>query len=234
MRRLAATVACDARLQHRNGFYWAVGLVVAFWLLLATRLPALQWGLLLPVVVLNNLLITAYFFVGGLVLLEKAEGSLQARMVTPLRSAEYLASKVLTLSVLGLLENAVVVAAVARGVPRPHWLAAGTLLAGAMLCLFGFVVVSRYDSVNEYLMPSAAYTTLAMLPVVPYFGIAASPLWYVHPMQAPLLLLRASFAEVPAPLLAYSLAYGLLWTGLLGRMAARALDRLGRLAETEA
>jgi fluoroquinolone transport system permease protein len=88
MRRLAAGLVCEVRLQHRNGFYWAVAFVMAFWMMVATQLPALDWVRLLPVVVLNNLLITAFFFVGGLVLLEQAEGSLQARMVTPLRPGE--------------------------------------------------------------------------------------------------------------------------------------------------
>jgi fluoroquinolone transport system permease protein len=231
MTRLHAEVACGIRLQHRNGFYWAVGFVVAFWVLLATQLPALDWALLLPVVVLNNLLITTYFFIGGLVLLEKAEGSLQARMVTPLRPGEYLAGKVITLGVLGLLENLVIVVAVARRLPTMAPFAAGTLLAGVILALFGFIVVSRYDSINEYLMPASGYTALLVLPIVPYFGVAASPLWYLHPMQAPLVVLRAAFDEAPMHQMAYGVGYSLLWCWLLYRLAARRLDWMRQRAQ---
>jgi fluoroquinolone transport system permease protein len=226
MRRLAAGLVCEVRLQHRNGFYWAVAFVMAFWMMVATQLPALDWVRLLPVVVLNNLLITAFFFVGGLVLLEQAEGSLQARMVTPLRPGEYLAAKIVTLGVLGLVENLVIVAAVARRLPALLPFVAGTLLAGSMLGLLGIVVVSRYDSINEYLMPAAGFTTLVLLPVLPYFGVATSRLWYLHPTQAPLVLLRAGFVGTPAWELMYGVLYSLAGCGVLFLAARRAFEAL--------
>ena len=46
----------------------------------------------------------------GLVMLEKGEGSLEARVVTPLRSGEYLLVKVMALSLLVLAENLIIAA----------------------------------------------------------------------------------------------------------------------------
>jgi fluoroquinolone transport system permease protein len=86
MKRLLATVRCDAQLQLRNGFYYATAFVVLIWSLVLLRLPDLDFGWLLPALVAGNLLLNTFYFVGGLVLLEKDEGTLEARTVTPLRT----------------------------------------------------------------------------------------------------------------------------------------------------
>ena len=48
--------------------------------------------------IMGNLVIGTFYFMGGLVLLEKDEGSLEARVTTPLKPTEYLSAKVLTLT----------------------------------------------------------------------------------------------------------------------------------------
>ena len=63
MRRLLATMHCDVRLQVRNGFYYAVVLVLACWGLLMWQLPAFDWRLFLPALVLGNLIMTAFYFI---------------------------------------------------------------------------------------------------------------------------------------------------------------------------
>lgn len=47
---------------------------------------------------LGNLPLATFFFIAGLVLLEKGEGTLEAQIVTPLTAGGYLASKILTLT----------------------------------------------------------------------------------------------------------------------------------------
>ncbi|MDX1414924.1 MAG: hypothetical protein R3293_12085, partial [Candidatus Promineifilaceae bacterium] len=100
MTRLASSMKWDARLQWRNGFYYAALIVIIVWTLLLSQIPntlasigssSLAW--LLPAAVLGNLLIGTFYFMGGLLLLEKGEGTLEAQIVTPLRSSEYLISK---------------------------------------------------------------------------------------------------------------------------------------------
>ena len=80
MHRLAATVRLDLRLQMRNGFlYYAVAFVLACWFVVLTRLPAIDWGYVLPAVVFGNLVMVNFYFVAGLVLLEKGGGSWRPR-----------------------------------------------------------------------------------------------------------------------------------------------------------
>ena len=83
MSRLPAAVACDVRLQYRNGFYAAAAFVAVVLVVLLRWLPPETLRLLLPALVLANMQVNTFYFVAGLVLLEKAEGSLEALVVTP-------------------------------------------------------------------------------------------------------------------------------------------------------
>ncbi|MBA2572144.1 MAG: ABC transporter permease [Gemmatimonadetes bacterium] len=208
MKRLLATVRCDAQLQLRNGFYYATAFVVLIWSLVLLRLPDLDFGWLLPALLAGNLLLNTFYFMGGLVLLEKDEGTLEARTVTPLRTGEYLAAKAITLTLLALVENVIIVA-LFRGLRFELLpLVAGIVLASGIYVLTGFVAVVRYGSINEFLMPSVVYTSLLTLPLLTYLGQWEHWLLYLHPLQAPLLLLRAAFVPVEGWQVVYSVTYG--------------------------
>ena len=89
MHRLVATIRLDLWLQLKNGFYYAVAFVLVCWFVLLTQLPEIDWGYLLPSVVFGNLVAVNFYFVAGLVLLEKGEGTLEAQVVTPLADWEW-------------------------------------------------------------------------------------------------------------------------------------------------
>ena len=69
------------------------------------------------------------------------------------------------------------------------------------------------------------YTAILSLPLLDYFGLWEGWLVYLHPVQAPLVLLEAAFRPVPAWEVAYGLLYGTLW---VAPMAAWGLRTFGR------
>src|SRR5687768_8695296 len=144
MNRLTATIWCDLRLQLRNGFMFAVAFVVLLYATVWLRLPVLDVRRQLPVLVLGNLVMTSFYFAGRLVLLEKGEGTLEAQVVTRLRTTEYLLSKIATLTLLAVIENVVIVALFSGGAWRAVPLLAGSAAGSALYVLAGFAVVSRY------------------------------------------------------------------------------------------
>lgn len=225
MSRLAATLRCDVRLQARNGFYWAVVFLLTLFVVLVWLLPDFNYRPVIPPLLLGNLVLATYMFVAGLVLLEKDEGTLAAQAVTPLAPGEYLASKVATLTGLSLFEN-VAIALVLCG-PGLRWLplALGIVLASALYCLGGFLTIARYESINEFLFPSMLYITFFSLPILDYAGLWSTPLMYLHPLQAPLVLFEAAVAEVPAWQWVYGIGYSCLWIALASGWSRKAYRR---------
>ena len=225
MHRLAATVRLDLRLQLRNGFYYAVAFVLACWFLLLTRLPAIDWGYVLPAVVFGNLVMVNFYFVAGLVLLEKGEGTLETQVVTPLADWEYLASKTATLTALSLVEQVVIVWSAHGGGFSVGPLVAGIVLAAILYTLAGFLLIARYRSINEFMFPSVLFTAVLSLPMLHYFGLWDTGLLYLHPLTAPLVLLAGAFRPIPSWQWAYGLLYSAAWAGVLLLAARRAFDR---------
>jgi len=222
MKRLLATLRCDIFLQVRNGFYAVSLFVLLVWVLLFSFLPRMELGWVMPILILGNLMVGTFFYIGGLVLLEKSEGTLEAQVVTPLRRQEYLAAKVISLTLLAILENLLITFLIYGLRLNLPILLLGLFLAAALFELFGFAVVIRYDSVNEYIFPAVLYTMLLSLPLIDFLGLWQSPLFYLHPIQAPLLILKAAFEPVPAGQLLYGLAYSSFWIWLLTRLSQHA------------
>jgi len=214
MSRLLATIGWDVQLQFRYGFYYAGAVVAIIWIALFSLIPAMDLDLLLPVFLFGNLTMTTFYFVAGLVLLEKGQHTLQGLVVTPLRQGEYLVAKIVTLTWLAMLESLLIVG-VSYGLALNWlWLLSGLLAMAAIYILAGFIFVSRYDSINEYLMPSGLLTLFLSLPLIDYFEMWPSLLFYLLPTQPPLLLLRAAFQPLAAWQLGYALLGSIFWIGV--------------------
>lgn len=209
--RLAATLRCDVRLQARNGFYWALAFLLTILVTVVLQLPPLDWAPVLPPLILGNLAIATFFFMAGLVLLEKEEGTLQAQVVTPLRTEEYLGSKVATLTALSIGEHLVIAWVTVGTEVRPTALILGIVLASALYCLTGFLTVVRYDAINQMLFPAILWVTLFSLPILHYAGLWTTPLMFLHPFQAPLVILRGAVSPLTPGEWTYGVAYGSAW-----------------------
>jgi fluoroquinolone transport system permease protein len=166
-----------------------------------------------------------FYFISGLVLLEKGEGTLEAQIVTPLRSQEYLLAKVATLTILSIVENLSVVALTYGFGPYLLAVLVALSLATPLFVLFGFMVVVRYDAINEFLMPSIVFASLLSLPILSYLGLNLSWLIFLHPLQGGLIWLTAAFQPVPAWQLLLSLIYSLAWIGAAAYLSRRAFYR---------
>lgn len=225
MSRLLTTIRCDVKLQMRNGFYAATLFITVFWALVLLQAGALDLRWLLPPMVIGNLLIGTYFFIGAMVLLEKGEGTLTAQVVTPLRIGEYLSAKVLTLSALALAESVVLVLVIAGPRFDAVLLIAGVSFAAALYCLFGFIAAARYTAINEYLLPSGAYIAVLWIPLLGSMAQWRPWLFYLHPMSAPLTLIEAAFGATTPWRIVYGVVYSTLWIGLLYMWSRRAFRR---------
>jgi hypothetical protein len=93
MTRLLSLARWDMSLQFRNGFYYVSAFAAVFMIVLLKQFEVTDFGYWWPAIITGNLTINAFYFMAGLVLLEKAEGTLEAQIVTPLRPWEILGSK---------------------------------------------------------------------------------------------------------------------------------------------
>jgi fluoroquinolone transport system permease protein len=214
MNRLLATVGWDVRLQLRNGFYYAGLFVAIVMIVLISQIPATYLDLFLPPFLIFNMIMTTFYFVAGLVLLEKRQLVLEGLVVTPLRQGEYLTSKVISLTILVIMESGLIVGLGYGLRLKWFWLLAALILMAAIYTLLGFVFVSRYESINELLLPSMLPMIALSLPLIDYFGWWESVLFYLIPTQGPLVMTKAAFQPVAKWELGLAIFTSLVWIGL--------------------
>ena len=180
--RIISTLKLEFIIQFRHGFIIAVFLVAFLWITLLKVLSLQNIQHFLSIILMMNLIITAYYFISGLMLLDKTSGVLEAIHITPLRSLEYLFCRVVALSALATVENILIV-----------WLGIGieALPPAAIISLFvlacqfslwGYLSVIQFDDISRFLMPSTLYVLGFLLVCVPWFNTSYSWMIWLHPL----------------------------------------------------
>jgi fluoroquinolone transport system permease protein len=226
MSRLTSTLRLDAQLQARNKVYLIIGVAAfAFAFAFDALLTPDQLQFFMPVLIMYGVSMTTVFLVGVLLLIERSQGTLSVVMVSPLRPAEYLASKLITLTVLALVESAIM-AVVAYGLGFSFaWFVLAVVMRASMGVAVGVAVGVRFRSITRFLVPAIGLSVAFDLPNIWYFELWPSPLFYLWPSMPPLLLAKAAFVEVEPLQLVYALLYGALVVGAALIWASRSIDR---------
>ena len=167
-------------------------------------------------------------FVGALVLFEKSENVLQALVITPMKTNDYLLSKITSLTILSCVSAIIFILLlnIFGGIDfNIFFLASGIILTSILLILLGFILVSRLKSINEYLLAMALFfLALTFPPMLHLSGLYENMIFYLWPTHASLLIFRGVFNEAVLETweIAYGIIYQIVWIGLLFFLARRA------------
>ena len=173
-----------------------------------------------------NFQITTFFFVAGLVLLERDQGTLNALAVSPLSPSGYLTMRTLSLTGLAAAETIAIVWIGFGAGGSWSLILLGTAALGVIYTGFGAAVAARYDSVNALLLPASAFVGLLLLPLLPHFGLAPRLPFFVHPLEPPMTLIRAGYGVIDRTDVAFGVLGSFGWSAiafLWGRNRVRAL-----------
>jgi len=224
--RLASTLRLDATLQVRHRVYLIVlGATLGLALAIRSVVTPEQLEFFMPVLAMYGVSLTTVFLVGVLLLLERSEGTLSVVMVSPLRPSEYLASKLITLAGLALVESTIV-AVVAYGLGWSFgWFVLAVVMRASMGVGVGVAVGVRYSSITRFLFPGILASLAFDFPNFWYFEIWPTSLFYLWPSMPPLLLAKSAFFAVEPLQLVYAFVYGPLVVGAALFWASRSIDR---------
>lgn len=209
MTRLRSALRLELALQYRQRFLHAAVFSGLIWLAVLLPMPAGLRAAAEPYVLLGDIAVIGFFFIGGSVFFEKQERTLSAVIATPLRFAEYLAAKVTVLCAVSL-GVALTVVTIAHGVAyRPWPLVGGVVLGTLLMLLIAFITSLPFGSVGDWFIFGVVPLSVMNLPVLHLSGLWPNPVLYLVPTQGPLLLLGAGFDHVIlAPWqVAYSVTY---------------------------
>lgn len=225
--RVLNALRADMRFQFKQGFYLVYIVITAMYMLIIGRLPQKIADIAVPLVVFSDPSVVGFFFIGGIIMLEKVQGVLQYIAVTPLRPVEYLLAKVISLSVLAEAAGLAITAVTYRGSVNWLLLAAGILLTSVSFTLCGFAAAADCDTVNRYFIKMIPYMLFMVLPCFSAAGFPYSWLLDIFPGAAGLKLVLGAFNGIGAAGAVLYTIYLTLFDILVFFKIAGALSRMG-------
>ena len=191
--RFLHVLLCDIRYQFKYGFYLLYGFASATYIVILLMLPAEIRRQAAAVTIWSDPAALGFFFIGGIVLLEKGEGLHSYFSIVPATTGEYILAKVLSLGIISTITGLVIASFVLRGQFDYLLMALGLLAGSAFFTLVGLAVGSMARSVNQYLVLGVPVGIFLMSPsVVVVFGLT-------HPLLEALpstLLLRVLYISM--------------------------------------
>ena len=128
-------------------------------------------------------------------MLEKGQGLLQVFTVTPLRTVEYLISKVLSLSIVSIL--ATIALTVFSTYQQINWLLVilTTVVTSCIFTLCGVLISAGCRNVNQYLLKTVPYMLLFVLPCFSLIWFPTCSWFCVFPSVASLRLMLGAYTD---------------------------------------
>ena len=234
MNRLLAAMKINVMVQVRTNLY-AIGIgagvlvaVMLAWLAGPDDLPAWIPTLMLIVVGGSTMLYGA-----AMILFEKEQGTLRATIVSPMRPAEYLWAKIVTLTALAVLESIIMVGGAMLimssservSLPNIPLFLIGIVAIGILYTLVGIVLIVRYDKITDFLIPMSAVAVVLQLPFLYFIGWVDSPLLLIIPTSAPTVLMQGAYGPLESWEWIYTTVYTAALIIGLTVWAYRAFDR---------
>ena len=213
---VATLVIHEARLQYRYGIYAAYAFVIAFYV------GALIWGgdVLPPVfmafIIYTDPAVLGFYFLGALMMLEKAEGSRLALSVSPITAGAYFIAKAVPLTLLGLVAVAVMAPLIHARIDWPV-LMGSVLLSSVTYLGIGVPIALYFRTVTSYLIGSVGFLLPFILPAFLAF-MNPMPIWaMLFPTAAQLRLIMIGTGAVSDGAGALTLMFAM---ALIGTLAA--------------
>ncbi len=204
--RLVHVILNDIKLQYRNGFYAAYLFVSLFYIITIKQFPeSIQnWALLF--VIITDPSVLGFYFIGGMLLLERRQNTFSALFISPLTISEYIVSKAVSLGLLSLLSSLAIITVI-RGFAYNVPIFSTAVLASSLLfTLIGITLGVRARDINRYLFISPLYLIVFAFPLIRFFDVFDERVLFLVPTNGFFNLFHAAVTgrSLSYPLLDFS------------------------------
>ena len=206
----------DIRFQFRHGFYYAYAVLTILYIIVLRLLPDTMVYPALTLILFSDICALGFFFIGAIVLLERGQNLTESLFVTPLRLREYLLAKILSFLFLATLSALLIMLGASIGGQDLMWFVFGAVFSALIYTLFGLIFAARARHVNDYFVKSLGAGLLISLPILAYIRLFDTPLFYIFPTRATLILLDVLGTDYALSEKLFSVASLLIWFLILG------------------
>ncbi|WP_440896680.1 fluoroquinolone export ABC transporter permease subunit [Amphibacillus sp. Q70] len=166
------------------------------------------------IVIFTDPVALGFYFIGGIILLEKSQSTFDSLFVTPFRIKEYIISKVCVLTLLTMVVILCIIM-LTTGFQINIWpILLGGFLSAIFFTLFGLTLAVRAKTLNQYFIVATLYSILFFLPLLDYLNIFHTWLFYLLPSYATLILIEGGMASLSGWKMLYAVIMLIIWIGI--------------------
>lgn len=180
--RFTSLLIWDMRFQARYGFYLLYGFLTVLYVVLLFSFPPSWKENVAAVLIFSDPAAMGLFFMGAVVLFEKNQRVTSFFAVSPLRAWEYVASKVLSLSLIELLVAAVL--AVSADCRSLLFVLLGTFLSSVLFTLIGMIIATKIMSLNQFILATVPVEILVFVPAILHLAGITPDCLRIYPANA--------------------------------------------------
>lgn len=177
--RLKHLILWDLRFQFKYGFYLLYTIFTSIYLIVLFALPSDWRKQVASVMIFSDPSALGLFFMGAIVLLEKSQRIPCAFAVSPVKAAEYICSKIISLGVISTI-----VAAILASFAKANNLGLvlmGTVPASILFTLLGIIIATKISSLNQFILFTAPVEVIGFVPALSTLFVGGSKLLRYYP-----------------------------------------------------
>lgn len=167
--RIINLIKGDIRFQFKYGFYFVYAVFTVVYISLIFVMPQSWRERAAAIMIFSDPAAMGIFFMGAIVLLEKSERVLNSIAVSPVKTGEYILSKVVSLLFISVVVGIAITLPV--GTKNLYVSVIGTAFGSAFFTLCGLIVAANISSLNQFLTAAVPIEIISFLPPILYlFG----------------------------------------------------------------
>jgi fluoroquinolone transport system permease protein len=164
MKRLFNLIIWDIKFQMKYGFYFLYGVLSIFYLIILFAIP-LKWQEKASIILIfSDPAAMGLFFMGAIILLEKSQKIPYSLAVSPIKSVEYIISKILSLCFISVIVAAILTLSINKN--NLFIVLIGTAISSSIFTLLGIIVATKISSVNQFILWTTPIEILTFVPGV--------------------------------------------------------------------
>lgn len=170
--RIYHTISQDIKFQFKYGFYFIYAVMILFYIVVTGLLPEAWKSNATAIIIFMDPAGLGFFFIGGILLLERNERVLDALFVSPLEVWEYVLSKAGSLGVISVMVG-IILTLIGKGFAANLPMLVLSLFAGSAFFTFaGIITGIKARTINQYMVITLpAEVVLSIPPVLLLAGV---------------------------------------------------------------
>lgn len=216
--RLKMLIKADIRMQYKYGFYLLYVFLSIVYVAILFAVPEGWRPKAAILLIFTDPAALGLYFMGAIVLFEKSERVLNSIAVSPVKTSEYVLSKLLSLSVISTAAGLVI--GIAGGVVKePVSFTLGVFLCACLFSSVGLIVACKISTLNQFVLATIPGELLISMPALLWLFFYDRDWLIVHPGAALMMLLGGGPTLLPLLIL-------LIWAALFFMLAVSTAEKM--------